>query len=139
VAVLVLATLSWVCPAQSSSRAVVHIQAVIKPWLKFSAIQPNYSYRITSEDIRRGHIDLPRAITISVQTNVREPIRFGISGDGPERILVQTDGGFSDSVSMDATQPSTPVTRIFDMRIVLPENAREGSYPLTVALSPMVY
>ena len=130
----------WASPVQAaSSSATVHVQATIHPWLKFSATQPSGNYRVTAEDIQRGHIDLPQAITISMQTNIREEIRFDVSSYGPERIMVLDGGGLADVVRLAGTHPSVLVTRSLDMRIVLPPDAREGTYPLQVALAPVAY
>jgi hypothetical protein len=130
----------WASPAQAASAsAVVRVEATIRPWLKFSATQPVSSYRVTAEDIRRGHIDLPQAITIQMQTNIREEIRFDIASSGPERILVQADNGLADVIRMAGEHPEAPVIRVLDMRIVLPANVSEGTYPLHVALMPVAY
>jgi hypothetical protein len=130
----------WAVPAQAASAsAVVRVQATIRPWLKFSATQPASSYRVTAEDIHRGHIDLPQAITIKVQTNIREEIRFDITSGGPEKILFQTDSGLTDAVRLAGEHPAIPITRVLDMRIVLPADVREGTYPLHVALVPVAY
>jgi hypothetical protein len=139
--ILALATVQpWAVPAQAASAgAVVRVQATIRPWLKFSATQPASSYRVTAEDIRRGHIDLPQAITIQVQTNIREEIRFDIASGGPEKILFQTDSGLADAVRLTGEHPAIPITRVLDMRIVLPADVREGTYPLHVALVPVAY
>jgi len=132
--------LPWAPPAQANaSSAVVRVQATIRPWLKFSATQPASSYRVTAEDIHRGHIDLPQAITIQVQTNIREEIRFDITSGGPEKILIQTDSGLADAVRLAGEHPAIPITRVLDMRIVLPADVREGTYPLHVALVPVAY
>jgi hypothetical protein len=131
---------SWASPVQAaSSSATVHVQATIRPWLKFSATQPTSSYKVTAEDIRRGHIDLPQALTISMQTNVREEISFDVSSQGPERLMVLDGDSLADAVRLAGTHPSIPVTRSLDMRIVLPPNALEGTYPLHVALAPVAY
>jgi hypothetical protein len=130
----------WASLAQAASAStVVRVQATIRPWLKFSATQPASSYRVTAEDIRRGHIVLPQAITIQMQTNIREEVRFAISSGGPERILVPTASGLTDVIRMSGEHPGMPVTRVLDMRIVLPADAREGIYPLHFALMPMAY
>jgi hypothetical protein len=130
----------WSSPVQAaSSSAVVHVQATIRPWLKFSATQPAGSYRVTAEDIRRGHVDLPQAITISMQTNIREEIRFDVSSVGLERLMVRDGAALADVVRLAGTHPSVLVTRSLDMRIVLPPDAREGTYPLQVALAPVAY
>jgi hypothetical protein len=131
---------SWASLAQAdSASAVVRVQATIRPWLKFSATQPTSSYRVTAEDIRRGHIDLPHAITIHFQTNILEEIRFGIASGGPEKILLQTDHGLADAVRLAGEHPAIPITRVLDMRIVLPAGVREGTFPLHVALVPVAY
>ena len=141
--ILALAILSpWAATVQasSSSSATVQVRAVIRPWIKFSANQPMTSYEVTSEDIRRGYIDFPQALTFSVQTNIREAIRFEISSGGPERILVK-DGqsGLSEAVHVVGTLPSVLVTRNLDMRVVLAEGTQEGTYPLIVAMAPIAY
>jgi hypothetical protein len=126
--------------AAASTSATVQVRAVIRPWIKFSANQPVSSYRVTSADIRRGYIDFPQALTLSVQTNIRDAIRFEISSGGPERILVQ-DGGteLTDAVRVEGQHPAVPVTRVLDMRVVLPEGTREGTYPLLIAMAPIAY
>lgn len=130
----------WASLAQAdSASAVVRVQATIRPWLKFSASQPTSSYQVTAEDIRRGHIDLPQAITIQMQTNIREEISFNITSGGPEKILFQTDSGLADAVRLTGEHPAIPITRVLDMRIVLPADVREGTYPLQVALVPVAY
>jgi hypothetical protein len=119
---------------------VVRVQATIRPWLKFSATQLANSYRVTADDIRRGHVDLPQAITIQVQTNIPEEIRFDIASNGPERILVGYGGtALVDVFRIAGAHPAIPVTRTLDMRIVLPAGIPEGIYPLQVALAPTAY
>ncbi|HXV19886.1 MAG TPA: hypothetical protein VD811_02705 [Desulfuromonadales bacterium] len=139
--ILALATAHpWAVPAQATSAsAVVRVQATIRPWLKFSATQPANSYRVTAEDIRRGHIDLPQSITIQMQTNIREEIRFDVASGGPEKILLQTDNGLTDAVRLAGEHPGLLITRVLDMRIVLPADVHEGIYPLQVALVPVAY
>ena len=132
---------TWAPPAQAtSSSASVRVQATIRPWLKFSATQLTSSYRVTADDIRRGHVDLPQAITIQMQTNIPEEIRFDIASGGPERILVGDAGSLpADAFRITGTHPATPVTRTLDMRVVLPAGIAEGIYPLQVALAPTAY
>jgi hypothetical protein len=139
--ILALATVQpWATPAQATSAgALVRVQATVRPWVKFSATQPASTYRVTADDIRRGHIDFPQAITIQMQTNIREEIRFDITSGGPERILVQTASGLADVVRMQGEHPAMPITRVLDMRIILPDDVREGTYPLHVALVPVAY
>lgn len=133
--------LPWAPPAQANaSSAVVRVQATIRPWLKFSATQTAHSYRVTAEDIRRGHIDLPQAITVQVQTNIPEEIHFDIASGGPERVLVGDGGSIpSDVFRIAGARPAVPVTRTLDMRVVLPAGTTEGTYPLMVALAPTAY
>jgi hypothetical protein len=140
---LALAILSaWASPVQASpgSSATVQVRAVIRPWIKFSANQPVSSYQVTSEDIRRGYIDFPQAMTIRVQTNISDAIRFEITSGGPEQILVQ-DGetGLTDAIRVEGQHPAAQVTRVLDMRVVLPEGTREGTYPLQIAMAPVAY
>ena len=141
--ILALAILSpWAAPVQASAStsATVQVRAVIRPWIKFSASQPVSSYQVTGEDIRRGYIDFPQAMTISVQTNIRDAIRFDISSGGPERILVQDGGtGLTDAVRVESQHPAVSVTRVLDMRVVLPEGTREGTYPLQIAMAPIAF
>jgi hypothetical protein len=133
--------LPWAPPAQANaSSAVVRVQATIRPWLKISATQTAHSYRVTAEDIRRGHIDLPQAITVQIQTNIAEEIRFDIASGGPERLLVGDGGSIpSDVFRIAGARPAVPVTRTLDMRVVLPAGTVEGTYPLMVALAPTAY
>jgi hypothetical protein len=135
------AALPWAPPAQAnSSSAVVRVQATIRPWLKFSATQLASTYQVTAEDIRRGHIDLPQAITVQIQTNIPEEIHFDIASGGPERILVGDGGSIpTDAFRITGAKPAVPVTRTLDMRVVLPAGTTEGTYPLMVALAPTAY
>ena len=141
--ILALAILNpWAAPVQASAStsATVQVRTVIRSWIKFSANQPVSSYQVTKEDIRRGYIDFPRALTLSVQTNIRDAIRFEISSGGPEGILVQDGGtGLTDAVRIEGQQPAVPVTRTLDMRVVLAEGTREGTYPLQLAMAPIAY
>jgi hypothetical protein len=75
-----------------------------------------------------------------MQTNIPEAVRFDISSNGPERILLhEGDSGLAGALRMVGNHPAVPVTRILDLRIVLPANAQVGTYPLQVALAPMAY
>jgi hypothetical protein len=130
----------WTSSALADTNsAILHVQATVRPYLQFSATQPSGSYRVTVADIRRGHIDLPQALTIQMKTNIRDEIRFDVASGGPERVLLKTPGGLSNAVRMAAASPATLVSQTLDMRIVLPSETREGVYPLQVALMPTAY
>lgn len=133
--------LSWTTPEPAAaSSATLNVQATIRPWLKFSASQPFGSYQVTEQDIRRGYLDLPQALTLQMQTNIPEEVSFEITSNGPERIFLHENGsGMAGALVIAGNHPAVPVTRVLDLRIMLPANARTGTYPLQVALAPMAY
>jgi len=141
-AVLLLVLILLVGPQTSAafaSTATLQVHATIRPYLNFSASQSVVSYRVTASDIRRGHIEIPQALTIQMKTNIRDEIRFDVASGGPERVLLKTTGGLSDAVHLAAASPAALVSRTLDMRIVLPSGTREGVYPLQMALMPTAY
>ncbi len=141
--ILALAVLNpWAATVQASSgsSAPLQVRATIRPWIKFAATPRVASYLVTEEDIRRGFIDLPGALTLNVQTNIGEAIRFDISSNGPERILAHEGGSaLTDTVRIKGQYPAIPIGRLLDMRVVLPEGTQEGTYPFQVAVEPVAY
>jgi hypothetical protein len=124
-----------------AASATLRVQATIRPWMQFSAHQHQSFFRVTAKDIRRGYIDLPRALSVDLRTNIQDRIRLDLINDGPEEILVSNAGSGNfgpgrEALSISAPAAGVPVTRNLDLRVLLPGREKEGLHPLQVTLSP---
>jgi hypothetical protein len=62
-------------------------------------------------------------------------------GEGKVLVKESGTGNFSDSsftLNTVGFRPNTLISKNFDSRIVLPVDAREGVYPLTISMSPAI-
>lgn len=132
---LLCAALLTPSPANAASTSV-RVSARILPWLDVSATPLVSSYRVDNEDIRRGFVDLPNALSIRLATNLRSDIDLNLSSFGPERIVVGGNESFgSDLLRIPAPPGNEPVISNLDLRVILSDDMQEGDYPLQVNVS----
>jgi len=97
-------------------------------------------YRVTSEDIRRGYVDVPASASVTVRTNERRPVTITAAANDEQTILIRESGAasFSQSAGVSVPTPGAETVKELDCRIMLAQNTKEGSYPLVVALAPQM-
>ena len=123
--------------------AKLHLSASVAPFVSFNALQNVTTYQVKSEDIQRGYVDLPNSITIKLRTNLNAGVPVIVENSEGARVLVKESGrpGFEGNfftVNAADFRSNTPISKNYDSRIVLPADAREGSYPLTISLTPAI-
>lgn len=125
-------------PAAHAASSSVRVTARILPWLDVSATPRVSSYRVDAAAIERGFVDLPGALSIRMATNLNSEIDLSLSSFGPERILVD-NGSFpgAELIRMGQLTSTVPVLRNFDLRIMLPQDIKEGEYPLNLNVSAL--
>lgn len=128
----------------AASQTRLHVSATVTPWLEFSAQQHVRFYQVDAADLERGFVDLPEAMTIRVRSNIGHPIAFRILGNDGRTIRVRESGaglpGKNDNLLLvDATHAQQALSKSLDVRVMLPENAETGRYPLTTTLIPEAY
>lgn len=127
------------CHAGASAK--LSVSATVIPFVSFTAIQNVSTYQVNGEDIRRGYVDLPGSITLRVRTNLFTGVPVVVENPGAARILVKEStsslyGGSPFTLSTSDFHPNTPVSIPCDSRVVLPADAKEGSYPLAFSIIP---
>ena len=127
----------------AATSAKIQVSATVLPFVSFNATQHVTTYQVKSEDLIRGYIDLPNVITVNVRTNLNGGVPVIVDNWGEGKVLVKESGtgNFSDSsftLNTVGFRPNTLISKNFDSRIVLPADAREGVYPLTISMSPAI-
>lgn len=128
----------------AGSSAVVKVSATVLPYMKLHAHQRVATYRVTTDDLRKGFVDLPDSATVRIRTNENKNIALSVSNEGPERIMVREAGagtydGADGTVVLGRPQKGMEITRNLDFRLILPEGAKEGSYALNIAITPYTF
>lgn len=130
-------------PAFDGTSARIQVSATILPYVNFNAIQHVATYHVGSEELKRGFVELPNAITVNVRTNVSGGVPVIVDNWGVGSILVKESGtmnfqGGSFTLATAGYRPNSPISKNFDSRIVLPADAREGVYPLNITMTPAI-
>ncbi len=130
-------------PAFAATSARLHVSATVLPFVSFNAAQHVTTYQVNSEDLRRGYVDLPNAITVNVRTNINGGVPVIVDNQGGARILVKESGrgsfqGSSFTLDTAGYRPNSLISKNYDSRVILPDDAREGVYPLTISITPAI-
>jgi hypothetical protein len=130
-------------PAFAAASAKLHVSATVLPFVSFNAAQHVATYQVNGEDLKRGYVDLPNAITVNVRTNVNGGVPVFVDNWGAGKVLVKESGtgNFVESsftLNTAGYRPNSLISKNFDSRIVLPADAREGVYQLTISMSPAI-
>ncbi len=128
----------------ANSSAVVKVSATVLPWVKLNASQHVTHYTVTADNMTRGYVDLPGAATVRVRSNENRTIGVTLLNEGPERILIKASGTpdypvAGEAVVIGRPQRGAEIARDLDLRVILPEGTREGTYTLNISLNPYTY
>ncbi|HKL26078.1 MAG TPA: hypothetical protein VJ910_07645 [Desulfuromonadales bacterium] len=134
--VLALLFATFLISAANAASTSLRVTARILPWMDLSAVPRVASYQVDAEDIERGYVELPNSLTIRMATNIGSEVDLSLDNFGPGRVLV-ANGNFpgSDLIRMDQLSSSVPVSRNFDLRVMLPPGIEQGGYPLQLNVS----
>lgn len=130
-------------PSFAATSARIQVIATVLPFVSFNASQHVATYQVRSEDLRRGYVDLPNSLTVTLRTNVGSGVPVIIDNWGSGRVLVRESGTgtFADGtfvVNTAGYRAGAVISKNFDSRVVLQPDAREGVYPLTISLMPTI-
>jgi hypothetical protein len=131
-------------PAFAATSARIQVTATILPFLNFNATQHIATYHVSSEDLKRGYVDLPNAITVNVRTNVSGGVPVIVDNwGGGGRVLVKESGtgNFRESsftLNTAGYRANSLISKNFDSRIVLPADAKEGMYTFNISMTPAI-
>ncbi|MFZ3208872.1 MAG: hypothetical protein WA140_08555 [Geobacteraceae bacterium] len=130
------------CNAATGS-ARLQVGATVLPFLSFNAAQHVTSYNVRSEDILRGYIDLSHSMTVNIRTNLNGVVPVMIENWGEGKVLVKESGtgNFTDSsfiLNTSGNKTGTMISKNYDSRIILPPDAREGVYTLSISMTPAI-
>ena len=69
------------------------------------------------------------------------PVVFGSTGG--EQLLIRETGrdafvGHSFTLDTDEYRPNTPISKRYDFRILLSDDAKDGTYPLMISMAPTI-
>lgn len=136
--VVFFAVLAIAAPGFAATAEKLHVTATVLPFVFFNSIQNVATYQVRSDDIKRGYVDIPNAVTVTLRTNVTRGITVIVDNRGSGRILLKENRsgdfmGNSINLSTDGHRAGELISRSFDSRIILPADAQEGVYPLSVA------
>jgi hypothetical protein len=123
--------------------AKLYVSATVAPFVSFNAVQNVTTYRVNSEDIQRGYLDLPNAITVKVKTNLGAGVPVTVENFGGARVLIKESGrsvfeGDTFTVNTGDYRSNTQISKNYDSRIVLTADAKEGDYPLIISMTPSI-
>jgi hypothetical protein len=143
IAIAFSATMLAASPSFAGTSAKIQVTATVLPFVKFNAVQHVATYQISSDDIKRGYIDLPDSLTVNVSTNVNGAVPVVVDNGGYGRVLVKESGtgdfsGSSFTLNTAGYRPNTLISKNFDSRVILPANSKEGVYPLTISMMPAI-
>lgn len=127
----------------AATPAKLHVSASVAPFYSFNATQNVASYQVNSVDLKRGYIDLPNTITVKVRTNLTAGVPVFVENSAPSKVLVKESGrsGFAENaftVQTSDYRPNTPFSKSYDVRVVLPDDATEGNFPLVLSISSAI-
>jgi len=134
--VLALLFATFLISAANAASTSLRVTARILPWMDLSAVQQIASYEVDQTAIERGFVELPGSLSIRMATNLRAAIDLSVDSFGPGRVLV-ANGSFPGSamIRMGELASNMPVTRNFDLRVMLPLDIKQGHYPLHLNVS----
>ncbi len=135
------------CPfpfdAFASTSANLRVSAVVLPAIHFKVNQLITNYRVNGDDLRKGYVDLPNSISVTLKTNVKNNIPFILDNWGTGKILIRergttnyTEGYFV--VNSSGHHTAVPTETNYDLRILLPAQAQEGAYPLNISIDASI-
>lgn len=135
---LLLAAAMLPSPPAAAATTSIRVSARILPWLDLSTTPRISSYLVDAAAIQRGFIDLPKALSIRLATNLHREIVLSLTSSGPGRILL-ADGpaGASEQLRVPAFAGTQPVIRDLSLRVILPSDMKEGLYPLQINISAL--
>ncbi len=130
-------------PGLAATSCQIRVSATILPYVSFNAAQHVMTYQVTSEDLKKGYVDLPNAITVNVRTNVNSGVPVIIDNWGNGKVLVKESGSasFSESsftLNIAGYRLNSVITKNYDSRIILPADAQEGVYPFSISMTPAI-
>ena len=128
--------MTFLLSAANAASTSIRVTARILPWMDLSAVPQVSSYQVDAEAIERGYVELPNSLSIRMATNLRSEIDLSIDSFGPGRVLVD-NGSFpgTDMIRMEEQVSSTPVSRNYNLRVMLPPDIQQGHYPLQLNVS----
>jgi len=142
-AFIVALALSGADPAFAASSATLQVTATVLPFVSFQAVQHVATYRVNGDDIKRGYVDLPASVTVNVRTNIAAgvPVAFESAGDAKILIRESGRGEFADgffTLDTGNYRPNTPISKRYDFRVLIPSEAKDGTYPLAISMAPTI-
>lgn len=130
-------------PCLAGTSATLHVGATVKPWLKLTSTQHVATYQVSSEDLKKGYIDLANVITVTLSTNHPHGVRVLVGSSGAGEISLRESGTADFAASAVTLNPAeyragTMISKHFDSRITLPGDAKVGTYPLVLTVMPAI-
>lgn len=143
IALICFLTVAGASSSFASASARLHVTATVPPFVSFNAVQSVTSYQVNSGDIRRGYVDLPRSMTVRLRTNLSTGVPVLVENSGEGSILVRESGradfvGNSFTLSTAGYSANAQINKSYDIRILLPSDAKDGTYPLVIAMAPAI-
>lgn len=141
--VLMIAARQLTNPSFAASSAKLTVSATVLPWINFNASQHVAAYEVRSEDLKKGYVDLPNSITVTLSTNVNREITIMVDNWGIGMIMIKESGteNFSKNslaLNIAGYGSGALISKKIDSRIMLPADAKEGVYPLAISLTPAI-
>ena len=142
-AVLSFVTISTTSMAFAAPRtSTLSVSAVVLPHVKLDVIAQSKQLRVTSGDISKGYVDVPRGSQIDIKTNSRDG--YVLAFDNlPEQFKAVQISGFEGAVEIGAEggtvvqrQRSLQAAQLqLSYRFIFANDMRPGDYPWPLTLS----
>lgn len=143
IALIMMTILTGPCCGFAATSAELQLSATVLPFVSFNAVQHVASYRVNSDDIKKGYVDLPNSVTVKVRTNLGTGVPVTVENSAGGNVLIRESGGADfqgNMFTMDTAghRPNTPISRSYDFRILLSADAKDGTYPLAISMAPAI-
>lgn len=129
-----LLTISTPALLLAGAETTIQVSAQVLPWLSAEVIQQISAYRVSSDDLKRGYIDLPAALLFRFRSNSSDRIGLRLDSLGPEQVLIKESDGIGAHLQRQllSSTSTSPREERLDVRILLPGSFVPGIYPLQV-------
>lgn len=144
IALMIAATLAPVTASAESRSATMNVSATVVARAIVKVQQQPLDVLITSDDLRRGYVEISTPFLVNVRTNCRNGYLLRVVNTDPlfaSAEISATDFDMHVLAESIINRPYSPAGDMLDLkvRLVLASGAREGrySFPVAVDASPL--
>lgn len=139
IALMLAAALAPITASAESRSATMHVSVAVVARAIINVYQQPQDVLVTSDDLRRGYVEISAPFLVNVRTNCRNGYLLRVVNIDPQFTSAEistTDFAMRVSAESIINRPYSPAGDRLNLkvRLVLASNAREGRYPFPVAV-----